>query len=236
MPAGHPRPAVVPILFRPTNFLGWRSYYDPTWLLSVEKDGGNRVAKLHDRTSTDEDLAQSVAADKPLWVANSGDNFAAVRFAAAGTEHLTSTLVPNASAGTIWAWFKGTRTGVTESVLGSTDATPDRCYLRRMNTGVWQVGLGGSTHATTLATTTAWAFVAFSWNGSNVVVHVDAQTPQSFVNTGSASTRAIFVGARDSGAGSPVGHCDGDLGKCGVYDVALTSAQVQALRAGTPRA
>ena len=136
------------------------------------------------------------------------------------------------------AWVRKESSGAEMKVLAKwADAGDDFQYLLSISSGDALFAIfDGSTQiaqGTTTLSVGQWHHLAGSYDGSNLRVYLDGVLEDTTANSGNMSSTiaSVRIGAGSGGSGTEEPF-DGDIGHCAIWDVGLSTNEIQSLSAG----
>jgi len=193
---------------------------------------GGAVSSAVDQTGQGNDATQATPANRPTH--NQATD--SIDFVAASSQYL-QWMVPNAAAGTIWAWAKCTNAITSPRIMGVRQALPNRhCTMLYHGGGNFYVQIGSLSVDTGIAhSLNVWHFFALTWEiPGNYAAYYDGSSTSGAI-AGTLSTIALYVGAMND-IGAAVQFLPGSIGQHGILNRACTAAEIAAIRAITYRA
>ena len=157
----------------------------------------------------------------------------AYAFTAASSQHLTTaSAAATARPITIACWFYTASTAL-QSCVGNTDNAFNGVVLR-LNMQKVQASTGnlGALNGVTNYTTSAWQHGAGVWSSTNRYVFLNgAQDASDAQSTLGGTPTLVSIGSRFAGATAGI-FMDGLIAEVGIWNVALTAAEIASLADG----
>lgn len=173
-----------------------------------------------------------------LWLGFVGNDKQVATFTSANTERLKRT--DNASLSitgnmTISAWLKVTSVTTQQFMVAKWGGAGARSYAMSVETNSkvnFSVSNDGTAtpgiNSTETISANTWVHAVGRYNGTNIAIILNAGTPTTLAHSSGIfdSTNDFFIGARGSGT---LGNINGNIRNVGIWNAALTDAQVAML-------